>query len=250
MNYLPDHGLKFYASSLIRSHSLFPYRKECLYVNELERATRHIQANEYKKALQIYIDWIENHPEDPIGYINAGNICAQLNQTEEAEKFLTRAIELDERAATAFVSLGNVYFKQSLYNEAGKMFHQALQLGYEDSDLYYLYGMTYVHTQRPLLGLPFLQRAVELEKNKDYMFQYGLVLAQLHYLDEAEQVFNDVLEIDENHADCLYNVAIIHVHRNDLERAYSLLEKTLQIAPQHDLAHKALAQLKSTDRKE
>lgn len=217
-------------------------------VNELERATKHIKEKEYDKALQLFIEWIERHPDDPIGYVNAGNLCAQLKQMKEAETFLLKAIELDETTATAFVSLGNIYYEESLYNEAGKMFHHALHLGYEDSDVYYLYGMTYVKTERPLLALPFLQRAVELGDRVEYAFQYGLVLAQLQYIDEAEQVFDDVLAKDEAHVDALYNVAIIQIHRDNFTKAQSLLTKTLQLAPNHELAKNALEQLRILER--
>ncbi|HLS66864.1 MAG TPA: tetratricopeptide repeat protein [Pseudogracilibacillus sp.] len=217
-------------------------------VNGLERASKHIKEKEYDKAFQLFIDWIEQHPDDPIGYVNAGNLCAQLKQMKEAETFLLKAIELDETTATAFVSLGNVYYEQSLYNEAGKMFHHALQLGYEDSDVYYLYGMTYVQTERPLLALPFLQRAVELGGHIAYTFQYGLILAQLHYIDEAERVFYDVLAKDETHVDALYNVAIIQIHRENYSEAQSLLRRTLQLAPDHQLAKNAIEQLKILER--
>lgn len=217
-------------------------------MNNLERASAHIKEKKYDKALQLFIEWIEEHPNDPIGYVNAGNLCAELKQMKEAETFLLKAIELDEKTATAFVSLGNIYYEQALYDEAGKMFHHALHLGYEDSDLYYLYGMTYVKTERPLLALPFLQRAVELGDNLDYTFQYGLVLAQLHYLDEAEKVFQDVLQNDETYADASYNLAIIYVHREQFAEANTLLKQTLQHAPNHRLAKKAQTQLEILER--
>src|SRR5690625_5576649 len=99
-----------------------------------------------------------------------------MNQSEEAERCFLKAIELDDKTATAYYGLGNLYVEKELYPEAEKMFQHCIKLGLVDADVYYLLGMTYVHRKDMMLALPFLQRATELDKQADTLFQYGLAL--------------------------------------------------------------------------
>lgn len=210
-----------------------------------EKAIQYIQEKNYEEAAKTFIEIIEEDPDNPIGYVNFGNLLIQMQQLEEAERFLLKAIELDENAATAYYSLGNLYYDSNLFKEAEKMYQKTISLGLEDSDVYFMLGMTYVKRQYYQLAIPFLQRAVELKEDVDKLFQYGLALAQVDYLKEAESILLKVIEKDENHADALYNLGIIEVHRDQDKKAMQYFEKALASQPDHKLAENALHSLKS-----
>src|SRR5690625_6148939 len=56
---------------------------------------------EYDKAIEILNDMIEQHPKEPIGYINFGNLLLQMKEYDRAQNFFKRAIKYDKEAATA-----------------------------------------------------------------------------------------------------------------------------------------------------
>lgn len=208
-------------------------------MDKQNEALKKIQNNELEKAAALFIEYTEENPQDPVGYINVGNILQQTNQIKEAERFYLKAIELDKDAATAYYGLGNLYYGEKMYDHAEKMFSHCLTLGLEESDVYFLLGMTYMLRDQMMLCLPFLQRATEIERKEEYLFQYGLALAKMHYAEEASQIFHDLLSINETHADALYNLGILAFHATNFDDALDYLNRALQQQPDHSLARKA-----------
>src|SRR5699024_11563948 len=114
------------------------------------------------------------------------------------------------QAATAFYGMGNLYYTLEKHEQAVLMFQKALSLGLEDSDVYFMIGLSYVKQDNQILALPFLQRAIKLDnKDSQRSFQYGLSLAKTSYLTEAESYFNKVLLHNDTHAYATTNCALI-----------------------------------------
>lgn len=209
-------------------------------MTKLERAIESVAERDYESAAKLFVEYIDEEPTDPVGYINFANLLAVTNQLEEAERVFLKAIELDDKLATSYYGLGNLYYEQALYTEAETMFKQALALGLADADIYFMLGMTYVRREDTMLSLPFLQRATELDKKPDNLFQYGLALARTDFVAEAEEVWQEVLQLNAQHADTLYNLGIIAVQNNDKQLATSYFNQALEAQPNHKLAKQAI----------
>lgn len=202
-----------------------------------------LEENKIDKAVEKLIKEIESNPGEAVHYINVGNLFAGKQLYEQAERFYLKALEYDSEAATAYFGLGNLYYQTEHYKQAETVLQQAIKMKFHDADVYYLLGMTYVKQNSLLLALPFLQRASELRVDSNTLFQYGLVLAQTNHLREAEEVLQNSLKLDANHADALYNLGIIYMHADDLQKGRDFLLRALDANPQHHLAEKALNQL-------
>ena len=85
-------------------------------------AIRMMQEKKYEEAAKLFNEIIEENPNDPLGYINFGNLLVELQENERAERFFLKAIELDENAATAYYGLGNLYFEQNQFEQLQKIF--------------------------------------------------------------------------------------------------------------------------------
>lgn len=208
-------------------------------MTKLQEAIKRVSEKDYEGAAQLFIEYIDEEPKDPVGYVNFANLLSITNQVQEAERCFLKAIELDQNTATAYYGLGNLYVEQSLYAEAEKMFQHCIKLGLVEADVYFLLGMTHVKRKDIILALPFLQRAAELDKQADMLFQYGLALAQTNFMSEAEEVLKEVLEIESEHADALYNLGVIAVHQDDTKIALSYFEQALNVQANHALAKQA-----------
>jgi len=208
-------------------------------LSKQEKAIRFIQKNDYEEAAKLFVEIIDEQPNDPIGYINFGNLLVMMKRTEEAERFFLKAIALDDHAATAFFGLGSLYYEQNLLEEAEKMLQHAIHLGIEDSEVYYLLGLTHKKQENIMLAIPFLQRATELNGETNKKFQYGLALAQADYFQEAEKVLKEVIDEEPSHADASYNLGILKLHEKKLEEAIAYMDQVLETQPDHMLATKA-----------
>src|SRR5699024_7878636 len=63
------------------------------------------------------------------------------------------------------------------------------------------------------LALPYLLRATELDPaDVEYVFQYGLSLAQSNYIDESKQIFDKVLSLHVEHSVAHYNLVVIELY--------------------------------------
>lgn len=210
-----------------------------------KKVVKLLKDNKLEEAVELLLEAIEKEPKEPIHYVNMGTLLFQHQKYEEAERFFLQAIELDKKVATAHFGLANIYYENDKLVEAEQALKTCISLQLEDNDVYYLLGMIYVKREMPLFGLPFLQRATELNEDERNLFQYGLALAQTNHFKEAKDVFKKTLQINENHDDALYNLAIIYIHENQFEKGFDLLNQVISINPNHVLAKNALGQFKN-----
>lgn len=201
-------------------------------------AIQEMQEGNYEKAVELFMQSIEENPEDATGYINIGNIFASLGDTERAEPFFQKALTLDEKAGTAFYGLANLYYNQERFEEAAKLYERAIQTGLETVDVYFMLGKSMEQAGNDRLALPYLQRAVELnEDDQEVLLSYGILLAKLELFPEAQPVFETILEKEPEHADAHYNLGVLFaVSTEDKKRALSHLEQAFTVEPEHTQA--------------
>jgi tetratricopeptide (TPR) repeat protein len=123
---------------------------------------QYMQDGNLEEAAKAFNEAINENPNDPVGYINFGNVLAAVGDEEKALKFYQKAVTIDENAAAAYYSMGNLYYSSEQFAAAKNMFETAMKKGLETSDNYFMLGMSLVQLQNGRLALPYLQRSVEL----------------------------------------------------------------------------------------
>lgn len=202
-----------------------------------QQAIAYMKENKFEEAVKLLSEMIDDNPKDPIGYINLSNLFIEMNQYDEANILLKRAIELDPNASTAYYSLGNSYYECEQYRDAQQCYEQAIELGLEDGDVFFMLGLALIKQSHHLLAIPYLLRATELDPtDAEKRFQYGLSLAKSNYIDEAKEVFNEVLAIESDHSDTHYNLGVISYNHHDYNTSLSHFETALKSQPNHKLA--------------
>ena len=101
-----------------------------------------------------------------------------MNDVERAERFFQKAITVDEKAATAYYGLANLYYNAERYVEAAKLYQKSIEHGIEGADAYYMLGKSFENVMdNPKLALPYLQRAAELApEDVQIRLSYGILL--------------------------------------------------------------------------
>src|SRR5690625_1399227 len=202
-----------------------------------------IKQKKYDEAVAVFLHLIEEQPTNPLHYINFANLLLELKQFEHAYRLYNRAIQEDDKVGTAYYGLGNIHYEQGNYSSALKMYQKAMELGVDDSDVYYMVGLTFVQQTKGKLAIPYLQRAAELDPSVPKLFQYGLVMAQNHFLTEAQHILEQVIQKKPKHPDALYNLGMIYLHKNERDNAKELFKKAIIIQADHLLAIRALRML-------
>lgn len=204
-------------------------------MNDNEKGIQALQEERFEEAIQSFMQAIEKQPENPVGYINLGNVFAAVNDIEKAEQFFQQAIVLDDKAATAYYSLANLYYNTERFDEAARLYEQSIQLEMDGADAYYMLAKSFEHLGKLQLALPYSLRASELaEDDVQIQLTYGIHLAQLELFNEALVQFKKVLQLDDEQADAHYNLGLVYaVSTNEKEKAIDHLERAFTIEPNH-----------------
>lgn len=205
---------------------------------EMDLGIQAIKDKNYEKAAAHFNNAIEADPENPVGYVNFGNLLASMNEIERAERFFQKAITLDESTATAYYGLANLYFDKERFEEAAKLYEKAVRYNLQGADAYYMLARSLEYAGSSKLALPYYQRAAELDK-KDVQIQlsFGIILATLEMFKEAEVQLKEVLKLDENQADAHYNLGVLYaVSTDQIEDAKHHLQQAFTIQPNFDQA--------------
>ncbi|MET3574686.1 tetratricopeptide repeat protein [Bhargavaea ullalensis] len=193
-----------------------------------------IRREDYEQAVKSFSAAIEEHPEDPIGYINFGNLLATLGRPDEAEKaerFFQKALVLDPSSMTALYGLAGLYFNAERYDEAANLYEKAIRGGIAGADAPFMLAKSLERSGKPKLALPYMQRAAELApEDLQVRLSYGILLASLEMFEPAADELRHVIGADPENADAHYNLGVLYAvstQRKDdalrhLERAYTL----------------------------
>src|SRR5699024_4846425 len=71
-----------------------------------QQAIDYMKKGKYEEAAKCFNALIEEKPDDPVGFVNFGNLLLHMNDLSRAKNFFEKAIQLDADAATAYYGLG------------------------------------------------------------------------------------------------------------------------------------------------
>ena len=169
------------------------------------------------KALPLDVD-----PNVPTEQLSQGGSSAASEPTPPVDmarvKELTDKIKKDPKDFDSLVDLGNLNFDQKNYDDAIKLYKQALQV-----------------------------RPDTLNVRTDM----GTAMFYLNRFDDAIATFQDVLKQDPNNAQALFNLGVSMLHgKNDPKRAIEYWEKLVETNPNHPQAAFVKEQIKQLKEKQ
>ena len=207
-------------------------------INYNEIGIKAFKEKRYEDAAQAFNDAIEQNPNDPVGYVNFGNLLATLNDVERAERFFQKAIAVDEKAATAYYGLANLYYNEERFIEAAKLYQKSVDHGIEGADAYFMLAKSFEREGNTKLALPYMQRAVELApEDIEIRLAYGIILCTLEMFEQAKKELEYVIEHDINNVDAHYNLGVLYAVSSDqIDDAKYHLKQAFTLAPEFDNA--------------
>lgn len=138
--------------------------------------------DEYKKALKIYFDLLENDSSNANICYNIAAIYVKENQNKNAKKFLEQAIKYDKKLYDAHYLLGYIHFKSKEYDLAIQDLLIAVKGNDTYAKSYYLLAKVYALQNEKGKATNCLNLAIEKEEK---------FLNLMH----SDNVFNQVKEL-------------------------------------------------------
>lgn len=211
---------------------------------ELEQIHQLIQQGQFERALQESFNNIEAHPDEVENYINSGVLLAEAGEVEKAERFFQRALTIKPDNGVIYYNLANVYFNEDRFQEAAKLYQEALSHHVDHKDTHYMLGLSLIQLDAKKQALPYLMRAAELDaqfEDLEVQFQFALLMCELEMFDQAIPILNQILERDPQHADAQYNLTLaLYMLNENIDAAIQGFERAVQMDEQHLLSQHAL----------
>ena len=186
--------------------------------------------------IKIYLEWdktgageqyrraIELNPNMPLAYMHYGYYTLLMENSDEAPKFLQKAIELDPLSNIYTAELASMYYFRGEYDKTIKLSFQSLELVPDFPFALCWLGAGYA-------GKGMYEEAIEVQKKSAELspyWKFGLAhtYAIAGYKDEALKIAN---ELEKN--DKIWNtwcLAVIYSALGDKEKTFYWLEKAYE----------------------
>ena len=162
-----------------------------------------------------------------------------------AEKSVTRALELDPTLGEAWASSGLIAYHREQYDRGESMFRRAIDLNPNYAPARHWYSNTLVSLGRLDEALVQLQRAAELDPLSTVIkVNLGGRLTDVGRFREAEATYRKVITFDPSVPSAYWYLANLNAYAFDrFTDAVPLAEKAMQLDPDSPLVSFALARI-------
>ncbi len=195
-----------------------------LHAKELADAGRYDEAlKEFNKALNTY--------KSAEVYYNIGYIKSLQKKYDEALYAFRKAVEINNLFAKAYRSMGDVYLKKGMLNEAEESFKKAGEI----------YMMKDMSEEAELA----FNEALKIDPSTINIYNsLGIIYRKRGDFDKAIAQYEKALKIDPSDENIYFNMARAYVEADDIPNAIESLEKALKINPDFSIAKEMIKELK------
>lgn len=190
--------------------------------------------DEITKIIEELNSKILENPEDASYWHDRGVAYMHLEEWEVAKKNLLHALTIleDKEALTAYYHLGTIYAEQGEFDKAIEQWKVVIEL--DERNVFAHYSIAKVYAQKDLLdaSLMHLRKADRYNSNRSIKLIHqtmGRVLMLKGEFEEAITSWNNVLAIDAKDIDAHHQLAMLHLHLNQLEEALDYCQKELSL---------------------
>ncbi len=160
------------------------------------RAKLYFNLQKYQEAMDNYNKAIEMDSTEGEYYINRGAVWALTNQLDLALKDFNNGLRLDPNHANGYKNRSLVFQNRGQWDLAMADIDKYLKMHPEDADLWYEYGRLKNVVNKPQEGLPFIERAIQLNNRQGlYHYEKMKALLLLGRKAEALQVYPIVQQL-------------------------------------------------------
>jgi tetratricopeptide (TPR) repeat protein len=202
---------------------------------EINRKQVNEGENDLQKAMEVA-------PENPVGYIQLGNLRASQNRPADALKLYDQALTHDANSGEAMLGIANVYLAQKQTDKAIARVQEQLGKQPNNSNFHYILGSLLAEKKEFSGADGELKRAIDLDKNNvNALLKLGQVEIALGAVDQAIATYQ--ASAKSNPSDIRFYILTgeLFEAKRDWDKAKDMYQKALQIQADNPLASNNLA---------
>ncbi|WP_460430733.1 tetratricopeptide repeat protein [Aquaspirillum soli] len=186
------------------------------YRSDFEMAEKH-----FKKALQIKPNYIS-------AMINLGECLRLQKKYHEAEDITQKAINLEPNVAESYHNLGHILQAQGRNEEAELFYKKSLSISPNLIESHCNMAAIFNAKGNYQLGFHHAKEAISL--NPEYIDAYnnlGIALKGLNNLDEAQSIFEHILEKNPGSDVTLNNIGNVYHQKGEIKKAIQYFQRAV-----------------------
>jgi tetratricopeptide (TPR) repeat protein len=178
-------------------------------------------------------------------FFDEGIEAAKAGQHEQAIEAFKKAAEKDADQPAVWANMGSSYAKLKQYDQAIEAYNKAIALKPDDPALYQNLGSVYSESGNLEKSKETYEKAASLAATLDpktaatQYYNIGVTYINRGNNAEAEAALLKAIQIDPNHAEANYQLALTELGLNKMDQAIVHLKKYLQLAPSGENAEVA-----------
>ncbi|MGA7809130.1 sulfotransferase, partial [Bradyrhizobium sp.] len=166
--------------------------------------------------------------------LGQGSICAVTNRLDDAKRYLTKALAINNESAETHGSLGAVHASAGDRDAATTCYQRSLALSPDHPGIHYAYAMLLESLGKNAEAIGHLRRAVAGRPDHlDAHFALGNLLYAGGQNAEAVACYVKILQFSPRHAETHNNLANVYQKLGEMERAVTHYKTALEINPSY-----------------
>lgn len=192
-----------------------------------------LEVDHFPKAIKLYLKAEKAMPEDKDIPFKLAACYSEIADFNNALKYYSRTMELDPENATKIYEAANANFNAGKFNTAAQLYQLAEDKGYYKSKMfYYNWGLSYDEMKDYKAALVYYNKARDFSPyDRALNFTIADVYINMSEFDKARDVIDDILEINPNDAEALYNKGMTYYRAGNTGKAENFFNKAFEIDP-------------------
>lgn len=181
-----------------------------------------------KLALEAYNTSLRLNPRGVYSLVNSALVHSQLDNKEEAEILLEKALEIEPDNAPAHFNLGLLLAELKKPNRAEKHLRLALRHDPKMSQAAYNLGLL-IFNQKPSEGLELCRQAFKITPSPNYAYSIAQLLVFKNDYFSAEETLKLILKQWPEHSPAYLMLAEMYSRRGLRDKAENVLKKGMMV---------------------
>ncbi len=211
--------------------------------------SRHLDANRrqaFETALEEFVASMEYSGDFAFGRYNLGNLYAELNRIDDADRNYQAAIKIDDLFYPAKVNLAMLYNRLGDNDRAEQLLSEVLSAHPELYDIAYSLGLLLAEKKQYDEAAVYLERAAKgMPERARIHYNLGLLLQYLKRDAESEAALLKALELEKDNMDYMHALADYYLKRGKFQQAKKIAEEIVAKHPASRIGHDLLGLIKT-----
>jgi len=214
-----------------------PNNADALHLSGLIRQ----KLKEYEQAIELMNGSITVAPDQPVYYVNLGNLYKELNRFDEAVSCYRKALELDPRNMEALNNFGITLKDMGKLEEAATAYRKAIAMDSAYAVAHYNLGDVLKRLNRTDEAMASYRKAFAIDPHlASTMLVAGLDCLNAGMRDEAMACFQELAAIKPDFYEAHVNVGVAWYDKGRFDEAIDSYRRAITLNPGHAIAHRNL----------